>query len=79
LPFPDKSIDKLVSRSTPISPADAREIARLIASGGTITLIGPDNDTTRKMQQSVVGAVGNRGTATRTSGGDLSTTVIRIR
>ncbi len=78
LPFPDKSIDKIVSQATPISPFDAKEIARLIASGGTITLIRPDNLLTRGMHQAVINAVGSRGTATRMSGGDLATTLINV-
>jgi hypothetical protein len=63
--LPDHSADRIFMRSTPLSPATAREIVRLIRRRGIIQLEAVDNEITRAEFHQVIELLGASGTVFR--------------
>jgi hypothetical protein len=78
LPFGNGTVDKVVSRGTPIDETTAKEIARVIAPGGTVTLSGPvtESNYTMDAHMRVIKAIGASGYATMRYSGENGVTVL---
>jgi hypothetical protein len=66
LPFEDKSVARITMENVPLT-GDARkvtasEIARIVRPGGTIYISNAESDVAKEIANSIIGAVGNRGT-----------------